>query len=324
MLQSGFGASASRLSRSWPALLLCLLCCGRPQPAPVDGPFDGARAFQDLLELVEIGPRPAGSAAAARTRELITQRLRQAGWRVEEDDFRAEALEGPEIEMRNLIGIRTGERSDERILLAAHYDTKRIEGVRFLGANDGASGVALLLELARQLGARPLPLTVWLVFFDGEEAFGPSITASDGLYGSRHLVDRMLEEGTFESIRALLLFDMVADRDLNLAVDRNSSPSLRALLRAEAKALGLEGLIDPQATLRVVDDHTPFVASGLKEVLALIDFQFGARRTPGPYWHTDRDDLDAVSAESLNSVGRLAVQTFEKIEQRLLERSSVQ
>ncbi len=310
------------LLRSWPGLLLFALCCGRPEPAPMQARFDGARAFQDLLELVEIGPRPAGSAGAARARELIGQRLRQAGWRVEEHVFRAQAPAGRELEMTNLLGVRAGERQDKRILLVTHYDTKRLEGVRFVGANDGASGVALLLELARELGARPLPFTLWLVFFDGEEAFGPSITSSDGLYGSRALAERMAGEGTLESIGALVLVDMVADRDLNLAIDRNSSPALRAILSEQAQALGLGELIDPRATLHLVDDHTPFVERGVEEVLALIDFQFGARRTPGPYWHTLRDNPDAVSEESLNSVGRLVVQTLEEIEQRLLERAA--
>ncbi len=314
-------ASTRARIRIWPVILLSVLGCGRPRPASLEVAFDGDRAFQDLLELVEIGPRPAGSEGAARTRDLISQRLRQAGWRVERHDFLAAKPDGADLDMTSLIGIREGERRDRRILLVTHYDTKRLEGERFLGANDGASGVALLLELARQLAARPLAFTVWLVFFDGEEAFGRSITEWDGLFGSRALADRMVDEGTLGEIGALVLVDMVADRDLNLVVDRSSSPALRAILREEAEALGLEELIDPEATLHVVDDHTPFVVSGVEEVLAVIDFQFGARRTPGPYWHTVRDDTLAVSAESLNSVGRLVVHSFVIIEKRLLRRA---
>ena len=103
-------------------------------------------------------------------------------------------------------------------------------------------------------------------------------------------------------------------------VSREREAGVRRL-RAQAEALGLEELIDPEATLHVVDDHTPFVVSGVEEVLAVIDFQFGARRTPGPYWHTVRDNTSAVSAESLNSVGRLVVQTVVRIEKRLLQRA---
>jgi glutaminyl-peptide cyclotransferase len=306
---------------TWRVILLLLLCCTRPEPASLEVGFDGQRAFRELLDLVDIGPRPAGSPGAERARGLIRERLRQAGWRVESHVFRAGLPGEPEVEMTNLIGIRVGERPNARVLLGTHYDTKRVDGIRFVGANDGASGVALLLELARQLGARPLPFTVWLVFFDGEEAFGERIDSEDGLYGSRALAQRMAAEGTLESIRSFVLVDMVADRDLNLAVDLGSSPALRAVLREEAERLDMAGLIDPKATLRVVDDHTPFAERGVREVLAVIDFQFGARRSPGPLWHTLGDGPDAVSQESLNSVGRLVVQVLNRIEKRLLERA---
>ena len=302
------------------AVLGVLICCGRPGPA-VEASFDGARAFQDLLDFVAIGPRPAGSEGAEQARGLIRQRLRQAGWPVEAHRFRADLPGGSELEMTNLIGRRIGKRPDERILVVTHYDTKSIEGTRFVGANDGASGVALLLELARQLGAREPALTVELVFFDGEEALGTDITAQDGLYGSRALASRMKQDGTFAGLRALVLVDMVADRDLNLSIDLGSDPSLRAIVREEAKRLGLESIIDPDATLRLVDDHTPFLRQGLREVISFIDFQFGGPYSPGPYWHTARDNLGAVSQESLNRVGLLVVQTLKRIEARLQERA---
>ncbi len=120
------------MPRSWTVILLILLCCGGvPEPGP-EVRFDGPRAFAELRELVAIGPRPAGSAGAARTRELIRERLRQAGWRVENHVFRAGPPGGSELEMANVIGVRTGERPDARILLVTHYDTKRLEGIRFL------------------------------------------------------------------------------------------------------------------------------------------------------------------------------------------------
>ena len=243
--------------------------------------FDGARAFAELRELVAIGPRPAGSEAAARTRALIRERLRQAGWRVEKHAFRAGPPGGPEREMTNVIGVRTGERPDARILLVTHYDTKRLEGIRFLGANDGASGVAVLLELARQLTTRSLAFTVWLVFFDGEEAFGEAITATDGLFGSRALAQRMDREGTLESIRALLLVDMVADRDLNLTVDSSSSRALRALLREEAERAGEASLIDSKATRSVLDDHTPFMQRDEIHITGVFHVPTGDRNALG-------------------------------------------
>jgi Zn-dependent M28 family amino/carboxypeptidase len=205
------------------------------------------------------------------------------------------------------------------VLLGTHYDTKRIPGVRFVGANDGASGTALLLEVARQLATYPLPFDIWLVFFDGEEAFGRDITRDDGLYGSRSLAGQMESDGTLERVAAMIVVDMVADADLNLAVDLNSSPALRRVLRDSAERLGMASLIDASVPLRVTDDHTPFLRRGVSEVLAVIDFQYGARSSPGPLWHTSGDDLDKVSAESLNSAGRLLVETLHGVERRLVE-----
>lgn len=288
-----------------------------PTPA-VAGGFDGTRAFEDLVDQVRIGPRHPHSPGAERTRELIRQRLRQAGWPVRDQEFVAQPPTGPAVAMTNVIGLRKGER-EELVLLGAHYDTKQIPGVRFVGANDGASGTALLLEVARQLAAQPLPFDVWLVFFDGEEAFGKDITRDDGLYGSRFLASQMEADGTLERVAAMIVVDMVADADLNLAVDLNSSPALRRVLRDSAERIGMASLIDASAPLRVTDDHTPFLRRGVTEVLAVIDFQYGARSSPGPVWHTSGDDLDKVSAGSLNSVGRLLVETLHGVERHLVE-----
>lgn len=293
--------------RTWWVVFLLAACGAAP-----DKPFDGERAFVDLQDQVRIGPRPAGSEGAAATRDLIRQRLRQAGWPVVEHRFRLVRPDGVEVEGVNLRARLPGERSDP-IWLGAHYDTKDIPGVRFVGANDGASGVAVLLELARTLGRERRPFTIELVFFDGEEAFGRNINARDGLYGSRALAAALVADGSLARIRALILVDMVADRDLNLSVDTTSAPWLRTLLRDAQEDLG-EELVDPTARVALVDDHTPFQDAGLEDTLALIDFQFGARRQPGPLWHTAGDDLEAVSAESLNRVGGLLVQTLERVE----------
>lgn len=300
-----------RLLCAW--LATCVACSGGADPGPG---FDGARAFRDLRDQVAIGPRPAGSVASRQTRQLIRQRLRQAGWRVEEQRFQAHPPGRPSLELVNLLATRAGGRR-ERILLAAHYDTKALPGVRFVGANDGASGVAVLLELARQLATRERELTLTLIFFDGEEAFGPNISADDGLYGSRALAERMARDGTLGLVRAMILVDMVADADLNLTPDTRSSPLLRRLLREEAGRLGLEHVIDRRG-IPILDDHSPFLERGLEHAIVLIDFQFGARRTPGPLWHTAGDDLAAVSAESLNTSGLLAVRLLERVERDLL------
>ena len=304
------------MCRAAAALALLLLVCGGESAEPVAGPaFDGERAFRDLLDQVAIGPRPSGSAGAEATRALIRERLAQAGWPVTEHAFTVSRPGGSEVRMANLIATLPGERQ-ERIWLGAHYDTKDLPGVGFVGANDGASGVAVLLETARVLGRKTRPFTVELLFFDGEEAFGRSISSRDGLYGSRALAHTAAADGRLEQVRALIVVDMVGDRDLGLAHDLDSEPWLLRLALEEGESVQ-PGLFDPAQTLRVVDDHTPFAELGVP-VLLLIDFRYGGRVTPGPLWHTAGDDVAAVAAVSLNRVGRLLVQTLERTEQKLL------
>jgi Zn-dependent M28 family amino/carboxypeptidase len=242
----------------------------------------------------------------------MTERLRQAGWPVREHHFLARPPGRDPVPMTNLIAELPGER-DEWIQLGAHYDTKDLPGVEFVGANDGASGVALLLELARQLGSSDRPYGVRLMFFDGEEAFGSRITVSDGLYGSRALAAELARSGELEAVRAMILVDMVADADLDLVEELGSSPRLRRLAREVATELGIQEVVWGGPRMSVVDDHVPFAQEGLREVLCLIDFRYGDRTVPGPYWHTSRDRLDAVSAESLNTVGTLVVELYGRI-----------
>ncbi len=274
--------------------------------------FDGERAFADLRAQVAIGPRPAGSKGAAQARALITGRLRQAGWPVRRHELTVQGPDGAPVEMVNLIAELPGTR-EEWIVFGAHYDTKRLDGGRFVGANDGASGVALLLELARQVGPSERGYGVRLVFFDGEEAFGPSLTNEDGIYGSRALAEEWSASGDLDRIRALIVVDMVADRDLDLVDDRNSSARLRALTREAVGSLGVDESVLEGPELAMVDDHLPFRERGLAEVLCLIDFRYGDRTVPGPLWHTPGDRLDAVSAESLNTVGKLVVELYERL-----------
>jgi hypothetical protein len=305
-----------KVARAALALLITLLVAcsegtGERGPAPsastATAGFDSARAFRDLEALVQIGPRPAGSAGAARARELIRERLRQAGWPVEEHAFQAHPKGRPPVPMVNLIARKDGAGAD-RLLLITHYDTKDIPGVHFVGANDGASGAAVLLELARVLAGDALPLGVDLVFADGEEAFGPNIDDEDGLYGSSALAERMQKDGSLARVRAVILVDMVGDRDQNLVYELGSSPLLRELFVREAARLGDDELFDLASATSVIDDHTPFQQRGVPHVLALIDFQFGARKSPGPLWHTAGDDLASVSEASLGRIGRVLVE----------------
>jgi glutaminyl-peptide cyclotransferase len=291
------------------ALLLCLACeraqaPAAPAAASAPSEFDGARAFRDLEALVQLGPRPSGSAAAAAARALIRDRLRQAGWVVTPHDFEAARPDGAKVAMTNLVA-RRGSESRRHTMLITHYDTKNIPGVAFVGANDGASGTAVLLEVARAMGSDSPALE--LVFCDGEEAFGERIDAGDGLYGSRALAQRMEDDGSLARLERVILVDMVGDSDLNLVLDMASSARLRESFEAAAAKLGFPRPFDPAQAMVVTDDHSPFQERGV-DTLVLLDFQYGARASPGPRWHTAGDTLEAVSADSLNRVGRTLVE----------------
>jgi Zn-dependent M28 family amino/carboxypeptidase len=266
--------------------------------------FNGERAFEDLRHLVDLGPRPPGSEALQRAREYIAQQLSTAGVETWDDTFVATTPVG-DIPMTNLIGVLRGE-SPTVVTLAGHYDTATIEGVRFVGANDGGSSAAFLLEMARVLSRRNNRFTYWVVFFDGEEAL-KEWSSSDSLYGSRHLAERLSREGKLNQIKALILVDMVADRHLNILRESNSTAWLSDLVFKTARTLGYARLFSG-GTFPVEDDHLPLLARGIPSV-DIIDL------TPfGSYHHTAQDSSDKCSPESLTVVGRVVLATLVELE----------
>ena len=198
----------------------------------------------------------------------------------------------------------------ERLLIGGHYDTKLFRSFRFVGANDGGSSAALLLELARVLKTRSNPLTIELVFFDGEEAL-LEWSGSDHTYGSRHYVETARSSGTLETIRAMLLVDMVGDRDLNIRRESNSTRWLTDIVWAAASRLGHGGVFLDEP-LAVEDDHVPFLQAGVPAA-DIIDLDFAA-------WHTPDDTLDKVSARSLQTVGDVLLAALPQIEAHLAKR----
>ncbi len=266
--------------------------------------FNAARAFRDLRAEVALGPRPAGSAANRRDARLIARRLRDAGVQ----DVR---IQRP---WRNVVGRIPGSQPGA-VVVGAHRDTKDIPG--FVGANDGASGVAVLLELARDL-PNPAPgPSVDLAFFDAEESRGASSSARaferTGDRGSRQYVRYAAAAGRqgsppLRSIRAMVLFDMVGDCDLRIPFEASSSP---ALYRRFLGAAGPNGPFRG-TTPRILDDHTPFERAGIPAV-DLIDFDYGPGPSPGAYWHTRNDDLAHVCAGSLRAVGAASLAAIPKI-----------
>ena len=190
----------------------------RPMPA-----FDGERAFEHVRQLVAIGPRVAGSPGAERARRYIGQQMAELGLRIQEQAFEASTPIGP-VKMVNL-RVSVPGRSPQgtgRLLITGHYDTKLFRDFTFVGANDGGSSTAFLIELARVIKDHTYGLPMELVFFDGEEAV-VEWRDGDQTYGSRYYVDAARKDGTLREIRAMILVDMIADRDLNIRRDVNST-----------------------------------------------------------------------------------------------------
>ena len=273
--------------------------------------FDSNRAWEHLRQLVAIGPRPAGSAAIEQTRKYIRSQLAAAGVTVAEQAWDDDTPLG-KVRMVNLVATIPGARAD-RIVISGHYDTKLFRDSRFVGANDGGSSAALLIEMARVLKARRNPLTIELLFLDGEEAFCKNWDdcsrpgAPDNTYGSRHYVLAGKRGGTLAGIKAHILVDMVADRDLRLKRDLNSTPWLTDIVWAAARERRLDAYFVPQATW-IEDDHIPFLRAGVPSV-DVIDLEYEP-------WHTPLDTLDAVSARSLQVVGDVLLAALPQIEAR--------
>ena len=283
-----------------------------PTPSPESRipAFHGSRAFDDLKRLVEFGPRPPGSKALAESRRWITGQLKQSGCEIEEDSFVADTPVG-QVPMTNLIAKVPGARP-EVLMVAGHYDTKRFNNGAFVGANDGASSTAFLLELGRMLGRRKNPATYWLVFFDGEEAFR-QWSSTDSLYGSRHLAAKLTASGELSRIHAMVLVDMIADANLDIRRDSSSTRWLTDLIFQTAKRLGYSRYFLDQPTA-VEDDHLPFVNAGVSAA-DVIDLDYGP---PGnSYHHTTKDTVDKCSPASMTIVGRVVTATLDEIEDSL-------
>jgi glutaminyl-peptide cyclotransferase len=272
--------------------------------------FDGQRALQDVATQLAFGPRTMGSQAHRETGDWIASELRQSGWQVEIQE--AIVLGHP---VRNIIG-KWG-KGRPWVTLGAHYDSRlaadqdpdlQKQSLPTLGANDGASGVAVLLELARVLPAqlavdadqvstqngqdRKKAEQIWLVFFDAED--NGKIPGWDWIMGSRAFVESLTEKPD-----AAVIVDMIGDRDLNITFEKTSNMQINQEIWAEAAAQGFFNQFIPQPGRSILDDHRPFLEAGIPAV-DLIDFDY-------PYWHTTADTLDKVSAESLKAVGETLV-----------------
>ena len=273
------------------------------QPSKGDSGFSGTRALADVRKLVAIGPRVAGTPGAAKARDYITEQLKAAGLAVQEQAFDASTPRGS-VHMINLLAVIPGIPPPEapsqvpvqRIIVAGHYDTKLFKEFTFVGANDGGSSAALLIELARALKPRTLPMDVELLFLDGEEAVG-EWQGSDHTYGSRYYVQAAKKAGALKTIGALVLVDMIGDKDLRIMKEANSTPWLTESVWGAASRLGRREFVGETTTIE--DDHLEFLEEGVPAV-DIIDLDY-------PAWHRADDTLDKLSAASLQSVGDVVV-----------------
>ena len=264
---------------------------------------NSARAMQYTREVAAIGNRQIGSPGHKKVEEYIREHLK--GDNVEEDVFTAQTPVGA-IVCRNFIAKFSGTK-DGIIVISGHYDTNY--GLKnYVGANDGGSTTGLLLELANQLRGKKLQgYSIWLVWFDAEEAV-KDWTATDGLYGSRHLANKWRQAGMLTKIKAHMLLDMIGDADLNVDQETNSTSWLQNLVYEAATKLGYQSYFFGRS-LAIDDDHIPFVQLGVPSV-DIIDMNYGPNDS---YHHTPKDTIDKVSAKSLGIVGDTVLETVQML-----------
>jgi glutaminyl-peptide cyclotransferase len=279
---------------------------------PDNGPppaFNANRAMQYVKEIVALGPRPIGSENHKKVENYILAHLK--GDEVEQDSFDIHPSEGT-FPVRNIIAKFPGTR-DGIIVIASHYDTNwPLRNTSYIGANDGASSSALLLEIANQLRGKKLNgYSVWLLWDDAEESMKLPWDDPESLYGVRHLAEKWQSDGTLKKIKAFVLEDMIGDADLNIEHDANSTPWLEDIILKAATQLGYQSHFFAR-TMAVTDDHMPFVQRGVPSA-DLIDFDYGYNDV---FHHTTEDTVDKLSPKSLEIVGTVTLETLRLINQR--------
>ncbi len=295
---------------STPSPLPTLSAADAPLPPEKTGGFDAARAYAHVARLVEIGPRPPASEGIRRAQTYIRGELRAYGCAVEEDDFTASTPIG-KVAMKNIVAKVPGTGRGV-VLLLTHYDTLRMPG--FVGANDGGSSTGVLLEMARvlcnvssQKTARAL--SFWIAFLDGEEA-QESWSDTDSVYGSRELAARLANSGDLARVKAVLLADIVGNRELKVMRESNSTAWLTDLVWTIAARLGYSKIFVKEVA-DIQDDHLPFVRRKVPAVDLIAGDYVGH-----PPWHTTEDTLDKISPRSLGVIGHVLVETVTRLDKK--------
>jgi len=290
--------------------------------------FDGERAFNHVKAQVEFGPRPPGSPAIEKTREYIVRELKSYGLKTTLDEFTENTPRG-KMKFKNVVAELPGE-SPNAIVIASHYDTKTFKEFPFVGANDGGSSTGALLEIARVMAADNQPenqnagrkrkFTYWFAFFDGEEAFchdwDECLNGNDHTYGSRYMVERLRRDKQLDRVKAMILLDMIGDRDLTIPREEGSSQWLVEAIWGTARQIGHAKEFPDRPFAVGDDDHLPFLRAGVHAV-DIIDFEYGSSPEGNEYWHSKEDTLDKISPRSLKIVGDVTLLSLPKIEAQI-------
>ncbi len=282
-------------------------------PPPADpGPppnFDANRAMQYVKEIVALGPRPIGSENHKKVEQYLLSHLK--GDAIEDDAFTIDSTEG-KFPVRNIIAKFPGSK-DGIIVIASHYDTNwPLKDTSYIGANDGASSSALLLEIANQIRGKTRDgYSVWLLWDDAEESMRLPWYDPESLYGVRHLADKWQADGTLKKMKAFLLEDMIGDADLNIENDTASTPWLEDWIYEAATRLGYQSHFFGR-TIPIEDDHMPFVQHGVPSA-DLIDLHYGYNNV---FHHTTQDTIDKLSPKSLEIVGKVTLETVRMLDKK--------
>ena len=283
-----------------------------PEAAPPDSTplphIDSKRAFQYAREVTAFGPRYMGSENHKKLEHYILDHLK--GDQVEDDAFTADTVEG-KFPVRNIIAKFPGTR-DGIIVILGHYDTVYpLRNSGFVGANDGGSSTAILLEYANQLRGKTRDgYSVWLVWTDGEEAVR-QWSDTDSLYGTRHLAEKWEKDGTLKKIKALMVMDMIGDADLNIDRNTKGAPWLLDLIYEAAVRGGYQSHFYARQGPDE-DDHIPFYTRGVPTA-DLIDFDYGYNNV---FWHSPQDTIDKLSPKSFEIVGNTILETIHLLDRR--------
>jgi glutaminyl-peptide cyclotransferase len=274
-------------------------------PPEKTGGFDGTLAYNHVAKLVSFGPRPSGSQAILLAQDYITSQLSSFGCTVDTDAFSSDTPVG-RLPMKNIVAKIPGERQGI-ILLGTHYDTKRLDN--FVGADDGGSSTGLMLEMARIMCEQRPRYSIWIAFFDGEEAVRQQWQDPDNRYGSRQMAAKMAASGDLKKIHAMVLADLVSGKNLLLEREQYSTVELVDLIWKTAKRLGYGAIFVDQA-MPVADDHLSFLHRGVPSA-DIIDLVNSAA-----YWHTPQDTMDKISAKSLGIVGHVILESVKELQIR--------